>query len=261
MTDLSVVVVEYRSLPELEGCLPSLERGLAPLSFETLVVSNSQYPPAEQQRAREAWPSVRWIFPRLNRGFAAGVNEGLSRARGRYVMLLNPDTRILDGRFKDIVEFMDREPSVGIVGPRLVGLDGRLEDSCREFLTPLRALRRSLRRIRGGAAAPVLEVGSDGPCRRADWVSGACMVVRRSAIEAVGPMDDRYFLYIEDMDWCRRFWDAGFKVMYWPSGTVEHRGRRWSAVGLFRSSHLKYTWMHAKSFVRYVLKHHLKVVR
>jgi GT2 family glycosyltransferase len=176
-------------------------------------------------------------------------------------MLLNPDARLLDDQCTLLLEYMDRHPRVGIVGPRIIGTTGRLEDSCREFMSPGRFLQRTFRRLVRGVEGPLLETRNIVQPQVVDWVSGACMVVRKEAIERVGPMDELYFLYVEDMDWCKRFWDAGLSVIYWPDMTVEHRGGRLSTKNPSMWFLNRYAWIHLRSYLQFLLKHYLPILR
>jgi len=176
-------------------------------------------------------------------GFAANVNRAMAVAPpSRYVLLLNPDTEVRSGMMDRLVEFLDANPDAGIAGPMLLNPDGTRQASARSFSTPVILLRRFLRLDRtarpDGAMGNYL--GINLPADRAsdvDWVVGAVMLVRRSMIQAIGAMDERYFLYSEDQDWCCRTWRAGWRVCYVPSAVAVHAlgragmRRPWSSAG------------------------------
>ena len=159
-----------------------------------------------------------------------------------YVVLLNPDTTVQDGLFKSAVAFMEENPEVGILGPRILNADGSIQGSARGFPTPLTAFfgRNSLltrvfpsNRI---TRENILTTKSDGKTpMEVDWVSGACMLVRREAVEDVGLMDERFFMYWEDADWCRRMLQKNWKVSYFPQASILHYVGVSSGHLLFRS--------------------------
>jgi GT2 family glycosyltransferase len=175
------------------------------------------------------FPSIRIIANDRNIGFAAGVNRVLNQTRNPYILLLNPDTIVFPGFFDSILSFMGNHTDTGILGTQILDADGCVQGSARAFPSFHTALfgRSSLlsklfpnNRL---TCANVLTGRTDGnkPID-VDWVSGACMVVRREAVDAVGPLDENFFMYWEDTDWCSRMWAKGWKVTYWPGATVMH---------------------------------------
>jgi GT2 family glycosyltransferase len=175
------------------------------------------------------FPGINVIEHHRNLGYAKAINRLLKSTSSPYTAMLNPDTTVKDGLFKSITSFMDANPHVGIVGPRIVDPDGCVQGSARAFPTFRSALsgRRSLiskkfpnSRI---TCANILTHASDGISpMEVDWVSGACMVARRKALEDVGLFDERYFLYWEDVDLCKRMANKGWKVIYYPQSEIEH---------------------------------------
>src|SRR5436190_4195706 len=215
MDDITVVIVEYHSADQIGRALAALRPAMAGLSWNVVIVSNSQYDEPERSAMRRRFADVEWIFNDENVGFGRAVNQAIAHSASSFLLLLNPDAQILAGRVSELVEFLRRRPDVAAAGPRLVGEDGCLEDSARRFLTPFSAALRSARRLAQASARPITEhTGTREPVE-VDWVSGACMMARRDAIDAAGPLDPFYFMYVEDMDWCKRFWDAGLSVIYW----------------------------------------------
>ena len=204
--ELSIVIVTYNSRDPVASCLESLERHPPSVSFETIVVDNASSD-GTAQFIRSRFPRIAVIGNETNRGYSKGVNQGARAASGRYVLVLNPDIMVEDGSIDRLVEFMDAHPRAGIAGARLLWPDGRVQPSCRAFYT-IRALllrRTFLGRLFPRAAALREHLMADFDhlaARRVDWVIGACMIARREAFEAVGPMDERFFLYFEDTDWC-----------------------------------------------------------
>jgi GT2 family glycosyltransferase len=236
---LSILIVSYECRDALLRCLRSLERGAAGLDHEVVVVDNASQD-GTVEAVRHEHPDVVLVPSCANRGFAWASNRAIERATGEHLLLLNPDTEVPAGALAAAVAALDERPDVGMLGCKLVQPDGALDQACkRGFPTPLTSLAyftglsrlapRS-RRLAGYTA------GHIDPDETAvvDAVNGAFMLVRRDALDAVGPLDERYWLYMEDLDWCYRFREAGWPVLYWPGVEVLHqkggsagRPRRW----------------------------------
>lgn len=193
---------------------------------------------------------------RRNLGFAAANNLGLARCAGRYRLLLNPDCVVHEGALAALVAYADAHPQVGLLGPKLLNADGSLQYSCRRFPTLSALLFRNTPLGRWFPGNPWAEAylmaadDHDRP-RSVDWLSGACLMARAEAIEEIGLLDERFFMYCEDMDWCYRAHRAGWQVHYLPGARVTH------LVG--RSSDRRPAAMtveHHRSMARYVCKHH-----
>lgn len=224
---LSVVVVSYDCRELLTACLDSLARQREELPFETLVVDNaSNDGTAELVRERNPW--VRLRRSEENLGFARANNLALEETRGEFVLLLNPDTVVPAGALRAAVEELRARPDVGMLGCKLVQPDGSLDHACkRGFPTPLSALcyftgvsRLAPRsRLLSGYTAGHVDPDSTA---YVDAVNGAFMLARREAVDAVGPLDESFWMYGEDLDWCRRFWNSGWAVLYWPGVSVTH---------------------------------------
>jgi GT2 family glycosyltransferase/glycosyltransferase involved in cell wall biosynthesis len=226
-----VVVVSYNGCELLRSCLESLRAEAQRLPIEVTVVDNASSDGAPAMVRREH-PWVRLIESGANIGFASGCNLGITEARGEYVLLLNPDTEVPPGALAKCVEEIARRPDVGALGCKLVRRDGSLDHACkRTFPTPLSALAymtrasrlpfaaRLPRAISGGYTAQHLGDDDEGTV---DAINGAFMLVRAAAIAEVGLLDESYWMYGEDLDWCYRLWSAGWKVLYWPGATVLH---------------------------------------
>ena len=219
MNDVSVVVVTYHAMPWLEQCLESV-RGV-----ETVVVDHGSTD-GTLELVRERFPEVP-LVEEENRGLAFGWNTGVERTTGRYVLLLNADAWLDPDALDALVAFADARPDAAVVGPRLRFPDGRLQRSVRGFPTLWRLateflfLRRLAPRTR--ALNAFYGAGFDhGEVREAEVVMGAVWLVRRAAIEQVGPADDAFFLFSEETDWAYRFREAGWKVVFFPGAGATH---------------------------------------
>ncbi|MEJ7570000.1 MAG: glycosyltransferase family 2 protein [Gaiellaceae bacterium] len=221
MRDVSIVVVTHNALPWVEQCLESV-RG-----EETIVVDNGSTD-GTVDVVRELFPEAR-ILERENRGLAAGWNAGIAASSGRYVLILNADAWLTEGSLGRLVAFADEHPEAAVVGPRLSNPDGTLQRSVRGVPTLWRLateyffLRKLAPRTHLLNAFYAGDFGHDR-VREAEVVMGACMLVRREAIDAVGPLDEDFFLFSEETDWCYRFGQAGWKLLFFPGAECVHVG-------------------------------------
>jgi GT2 family glycosyltransferase len=221
---LDVVIVAFECRALLRDCLIALRENPADRPMRTVVVDNASTDGTAEMLARE-FEDVDLIEQRANLGFARATNVGVRSGDADYVLALNPDTRVTRGALDRLVAVLDGRPDVAAVGPRLELPDGRVDHAAaRSFPTPLGTLghftglaRRSWAR---GRLAQYREVpDTAGPV---DVLSGACMLLRRSALEAVGLFDERYWMYMEDIDLCYRLAKAGWKRWYEPDARVFH---------------------------------------
>jgi len=262
--DVSIVLVVYRTPQLLRQCLASIEAATPRLGYEVIVLDNAPLDPASE-RVAEDWgrrvfgaAASRRIQYRANRenlGFARAVNQGIRLARGRYYLVLNPDVEVRPGSIEALAGYLDATPEAGLVAPRLHDPDGSLQYSCRTFYTmPIFLLRRTFL----GRLFPNARVIRDHlmrdfdheTTRDVDWCIGGSLMARREAVTDVGPMDERFFLYFEDVDWCYRMHQRGWRVVYHPSARMVHHYQR-SSAGWKPSRGL---WAHLASTVRFFEK-------
>lgn len=227
LTDLSIIIVSYNTRDLLRDCLASVERCCSGASVETFVVDNASSDGSAEMVARE-FPLVELIVNESNVGFAAANNIGLRRAAGRYVALLNPDTRLSPGALPELVRFMDARPRAGYCGPRLVNANGTNQPSAHRFPTIVSAgfsILGLARRYPASRHTLDLHVLHGHRAHfRADWLGGACLMVATPCLHAVGLLDEGFFMYFEETDWCRRMAKAGWEGWYVPSAEVTHLG-------------------------------------
>jgi len=217
--DAAVVVVTYDALPWIEDCLASV-RG------EQVVVVDNGSRDGTVALVRERFPEVR-LVEFENRGLGAGWNVGIRETESRYVLLLNADAWLLGDALARLVAFADGRPRAAVVGPRLLNPDGTLQRSVRGFPTLWRLATEYffLRKLAPGTRAlnAFYAGGFDhDEVREAEVVMGACMLVRRDAIDEVGPLDEAFFLFSEETDWCYRFRQAGWDVLFFPAAECVH---------------------------------------
>ena len=222
--DLSVIVVTFNGRDMALATLRSAQAALGGITAEWLVVDNGSSDGTADAIEREL-PHVR-VFRHTNRGFAAGTNVALPHARGRYLLLLNPDVEIERGTFAALVAELDERPEVGIASVLQQATTGELLASIRRFPTPTRGLGEALGAGKVPFLATLQELDTDFDRyreeRSADWLVGAFLIARREAAEQVGPLDEGFFLYSEEIDWCRRFGQHGWDVRHLPSMTITH---------------------------------------
>jgi N-acetylglucosaminyl-diphospho-decaprenol L-rhamnosyltransferase len=242
--DVSVVVVTLNALPYLERCLESV-RG-----YETVVVDHGSTD-GTLELVRDRFPEVR-LVEQENRGLAAGWNRGMREASGRWFLILNADAWVVGDAVEQLVEFADAHPRAAVVGPRLVNPDGTLQRSVRGFPTAWRLvteyffLRKLAPRTRALNAFYAARF-DHATVREAEFLMGACMLVRRDAVDAVGPLDEDFFLFSEETDWHFRFRAAGWQVLFFPGAEVVHVGGAGHGGRMFVeqvSGHLRFLAKH-----------------
>ena len=252
MTRLAIVIVSFNAREDLARALTSLRDAPPSIPHEVVVVDNASTDGAPDI-ARERFPAVRVIDAGGNLGFARANNLGIRATAGQFVLLLNPDTVVARGAIDAMVGELARQPGVVAVGPRLVDGAGKAELSFGRMYSPWSEARRKI--------ALTLEARSFGPTRRwieratrrprmVDWVSGACLLVRRDAGEAAGWFDERYFMYAEDVDFCAALRQAGGQILFWPGAEIVHlrgrsaRTRSGPTRDAWRASHLAFYRKH-----------------
>jgi len=222
--DLSIVIVSYNARADLERCLDALLAAPPAASHEIVVVDNASTDgSADAARKR---PGVRVVDAGANLGFARANNLGVRATTGTDLLLLNSDAIVPRGAIDGLLRELHREPDVAVVGPRLVDAQGRAELSFGRMMTPWNELRQK-RLQRRVARVEELTRRRDYP----DWVSGACLLVRRADAEAVGGLDERFFMYAEDVDFCAAIRARGRRILFTPAVEIVHvRGRSAAAA-------------------------------
>ena len=226
MLKLSVIIVNYKTPELLRLCLKRLEEHLKGIDYEVVVIDNAATPPNPLLSIRGGEGGVvRYIPIKQNIGFARGVNKGLLETSGQYKLILNPDALITEGSVQKMLAYMDRHQDIGMMGPQLLYFNGNHQRSYHRFYRPITifARRTFLGKILKNVMDDFMMADTDPTkIQTPDWILGAAMLVRAEAVKKVGLMDERYFLYFEDVDWCRRFWHNDYKVVYYPSAVFYH---------------------------------------
>ena len=223
--DLSIIIVSWNVADLLRDCLRSIDAGRGELDLEVIVVDSASTDDSVAMVKRE-FPWVNLMACDENVGFPRGNNLGLEQANGRYILLLNPDTVVLDDALSKMMTTMQENPEVGVLGCQLLNSDGTVQSSRRRFPTITTAFFESTW-LETVAPKNVLEryYAQDLPddaVNDVDWVMGACMLVPHPVVDTVGGMDEAYFMYSEELDWCRRIKDSGWRVVYYPEAKIIH---------------------------------------
>jgi N-acetylglucosaminyl-diphospho-decaprenol L-rhamnosyltransferase len=279
--DLSIIIVSWNVRDLLQHCLDSILQGAHPAGgshpdacdrqghglwvlsssghrFEMLVVDSASSD-GTPDMVRKLYPGIQLHASNTNLGYTGGNNLGIRHSRGRYLLLLNPDTEVIDDALAQMATYMDSHPQVGVLGPQLRYPDGRIQASRRRLPTLRTALVDStflekwfpasteLRRYK------FLDHPADRECA-VDWLVGACLLVRREAVDQIGLLDESYFMYSEELDWQKRMRDAAWKAAYVPSALViHHEGKSSEQAGA--ATHIRFS----RSKVRYFAKHHGRI--
>jgi GT2 family glycosyltransferase len=263
VADVAVIIVSYNASADLDNCLRSLHDAPPRTSHEIVVVDNASHD-GSADMVRTRWPGVRLIELPRNIGFAAANNQGIRRTSGELILLLNSDTLVPDGAIDRLIQTFHELPGATIAGPRLISGHGKPELSFGRMIGPLAELRQKTI-VRLASARRIAAMTSR--TRTVDWVSGACLLVRRADAEAVGLLDERYFMYCEDVDFCAAVRSRGGRVYFTPAADIVHlRGRsgqsnpratedayRESQLAFYRKHHPRwapllkgYLWMRGK---------------
>ena len=218
---VSAIVVTHNAAAWIERSLQSL----AGSGAEVIVVDNASTD-GTPGLVREKFPDAR-VIEQENKGFGAGNNAGMRAASGRYYLLLNPDAWLTEGALEKLVAFADEHPEAAVVGPRLLNPDGSLQRSVRGYPSPWRIATEYFFLRKLGPRTHALnaffgEQFDHESVREAEYLFGACLLVRREAVDEVGGFDEDFFLMSEEVDWCYRFREAGWKVLFYPGAEVFH---------------------------------------
>ncbi|MER3461726.1 MAG: hypothetical protein C4342_01470, partial [Armatimonadota bacterium] len=256
-TDLSVTICSWNTRDYLDRCLASVLAQTEEIALEVIVIDNASED-GSVETVEQKYPSVHLIRNEQNRGFGAGHNQGFAVASGEFLMPLNSDTVVHPSCFSRLVSFLRENRDVGIAAPKLLNPDGSLQYSCRRFPTPAAALFRNtplgkLFPNNRFAREYLMQDWDHSEPRDVDWVSGAALCLRASVYREIGGFDERFFMYLEDVDLCKRVHDAGLRVVYVPDAAVTHViGASTDRVAnrMIRQFH--------KSMLLYYARHHLR---
>ena len=265
---ISIIINHHQTLEVLQLCLKSLLKNLPENIESEIIVTDSETQEETEEIMREFFPQIIFITSEKNIGFGKSVNRALEKAQGEYILIINADI-VIDKKetIEKMIDYLKNNPEIGIIGPNLLNINNTRQVSCFRFYTPaVIACRRTfLGKTKWGKKVlshflmddvfKKNNLEKDKPIS-VDWLMGSALLVKKEAIEKVGYFDERFFMYLEDTDWCRRFWKAGYKVVYFPQVQMYHYHIQASKKkgGVFDLFFSKYTRIHLSSAIKYFLK-------
>ncbi len=225
---LSVIIVSWNTCELLQRCLSQLQAELLhlPISSEVILVDNNSHD-GSVAMVRRCFPNVNLVVNQDNRGFGSANNQAFTIARGEMVLLLNPDTEVLPGSLRKLIDFMDAQPKAGIVAPQLINSDGSVQRSCREFPTvtnmfyELSGFSRLFPRVALFRRYKMLDFDHQST-RQVDQPEGACLLIRKQVLDEVGWFDESFFMLFEEVDLCYRTKQAGWQIWFYSGAQIIH---------------------------------------
>lgn len=256
LPDLSILIVNWNARDLLGRCLESLPAGATDgIVIEVWVVDNASTD-GSAEFVKSNFPEIYFIANRENLGFAAASNQVVAKAKGRYLLLLNPDTEVLPGALHSMVAYADAHAEIGVLGPRLLNHDRSHQRSCWRGYPGLAMALIDALYLWKVPWLPIAQISEYRPDelvepRDVDHLLGACLLIRRQAWQGVGPLDEGYFLFLEETDWCWRAKRAGWRVVYYPHVAIIHHGQH--STRQQPASSLPHLY---RSYCRFYRKHH-----
>jgi len=262
--ELSIIIVHHQTPELLKLCLKSLKDsavGKQEISKEIIVVDSTISRKA-RDLIREQYPEVRYLPYQENLGYSRGVNIGIQSSQGDYILILNPDVIVTKDALSEMLGYMKKHPDIGMLGPKILSFNGTAQRTYFRFYKPITII---ARRLWLGRLKPfrkalyeflMVDLDPD-KIQTPDWLMGSVLMVNRRALKKVGGMDERFFMYFEDVDWARRFWHNGYKVVYYPKAVVYHYHQRESKspLGLLDVLFNKKTRWHIASAIKFFWKY------
>lgn len=269
MVDINIVLVNFFAKEDIGQALESLFLDIkdCPFQVQVTVVDNSSNQDGLKRFLESSYPQVKYIDKGENLGFGKGNNTGFQSTEARYYFALNGDTSFQEGKktIENIIRFMDSHPQIGCIGPKLLNPDGTLQYSCYRFdissifIKPFKQINfdKKYKWVKRHTDHLLMMDFDHHTLRPVDWVLGAALIVRKEVVDSVGWFDEKFFMYMEDCDWCRRMWEKGWPVYYVPEITIIHRHTRQSAQvpgiikALFKN---RLARIHLSSWIKYIWK-------
>jgi len=270
---LSIIVNHYRTPEILKICLKSIKENLVDADFDwEIIVTDSATIEKTKDMMEESFLDVTFIPAEKNIGFGKSINIAIKKARGKFFFIVNADIIIEQEKaIEKILDYIRNNPEVGMVGPKLLNVNNTVQQSCFRYYTPLTVFCRRTalgktffgrKIINSFLMNDIFSKGQVNEPIPVDWLMGSAMMIRKSDLEKVGVFDERFFMYFEDVDWARRFWENGLRVMFFPNVTMYHYHFQSSKKkSLFETLLSKYARIHIKSAFQYFSKYKFKKVK
>lgn len=259
--ELSIAINSYKNPELLRLCLDSIKKNVRGIDFE-IIVADGETEENTEMMMREDFPDVRFFSFEKNVGLQRLIHKTLEESRGKYALILNGDIIVTPGSVEKLLEYLKSNPEIGMVGPKLLNFNSTIQNSCFRFYKSLTIVYRRTYLGKFKFARKHLDwfemkdYDHQNP-KEVDWLMGSALMISCQAVNKVGYTDLRFFMYMEDVDWCRRFWEAGYKVIYYPLVSMYHYHGKGSGKGNFWSSVLRnrLTWIHIFSAIKYFWKY------
>lgn len=259
--ELTVAVNNYKNPDLLRLCLNSIRENIHDVEYE-VVVSDSATEEDVEILMREEFPDIKFFPHKKNVGFQVMIADGIKNTRGKFILFINGDIIITKDSVENLLTYLKQNPRTGIVAPKLMNFDETLQYSCFRFYKPQTIVYRRTFLKKFGFAKKhldwfLMKDRDHNNIIKADWIMGSTLMIPRVAIEKVGLMDPRFFMYMEDVDWCRRFWENGYEVVYYPFSKMYHYHGKGSDKGSVLKSLTsnRLTWVHISSALKYFIKY------
>lgn len=267
MPTLSIIIVNYKTPALLKNCLTSLSATIQATSYEVIVV-DSESDGETPRILAEDFKDVRCIAFPENTGYAKAVNTGIAHAKGDYFLIMNTDIVAAEYAVDTLIAYMEKGGErVGLVAPKLYGFENTYQQSAFLFPSPLTIILRrtplgTMKIFNSYLDAFLLkdkDIENVTVPTRVDWLMGAVLLVSRKAVARIGAMDESFFMYFEDVDWARRFWENGYAVIYHPLARMYHyHGKKSHRHGIFDVLLNPMTRVHIRSAIHYFIKHGIR---
>ncbi|MDO9231827.1 MAG: glycosyltransferase family 2 protein [bacterium] len=259
--ELSIIITSYKSPELLKVCIDSIKKNYSGSDYE-IVVSDSETTEEISTMMREDYSEIKFLSSEINLWFGGEVRRGYKESTGDFILILNDDIIIKENSIEKLLEYMKNNQEVGVVGPQLLNFNDSIQTSCFRFMTPLTILYRRTPLGKLWFAKKYLEYYlmkdvDNNKIQEVDWILGSAMMTRRAIADVVGLIDKRFTYYFEDIDWCRNFWENGYKVIYYPIAKMYHYHRRSSAgKNIFKLLFFnKLSRIHIASAIKYFWKY------
>jgi len=259
--ELSIIVTTYKNPELLKVCLDSIKKNFS-LSNAEIIVAESSAQEETELLLRENFSEIKYLPFKKNVGLATLIEKAYAKCSGEYILTLNGDIIIKKNSIENLLNLIKNDPKIGLAGPKLLNFNETLQYSCFRFYTPLTILYRRTLLGRLSFAKKhlnkfLMKEIDHSKKQEVDWLMGSALITTRKAISKVGLMDKRFKLYFEDTDWCRRFWENEFSVVYYPNSEMYHyHGKGSDSQSIWKSLLLnRLTWIHIMSACKFFLKY------
>lgn len=260
--ELSIIITNYKNPELLKVCINSIKENFSLADYE-IIVSDSDTEEVTRNMMKENFPEVTFFANEKNVGFQHLVRQGLEVSQGKILLVLNGDIIIKKNSIETLIDFMKNHPEAGMVGPKLLNFNDTFQASSFRFYRPMTIVYRRFTFLQKMGFVKkhldwfLMKDYDHQLPKEVDWLMGSALMITREALEKVGPMDKRFRMYLEDTDWCRRFWENGLKVIYVPQSEMYHYHGHGSANKSVLQSLIsnRLAWIHIASGIKYFIKY------